>query len=122
MSEPESERRIILAGRYWDLQPLPFQLLKKVQPRLIARFRDFGDDAMSTALRLDEEALEDLADCAFLAIGCVDKTLTREAFFELPFSVLELLGAAEPLLSACGMRRRRADEAGEGVESDAEKK
>jgi hypothetical protein len=116
MSELESEpRRIALAGRAWNLAPLPFRLMKKIQPRLLLRIHEIGDSA-TAALRLDEATLEDLAECVFLAIAMVDLQLTRDAFFDLPFSSHELLATMPALLAVCGLRPQSAGAAAELAE------
>jgi len=97
---------VALAGRQWALPHLPFRAIKKIQPALLQIYSELGGAAMSTAsvAGLSEAQLDRLAEAAYCAIAHVDAALTREAFFDLPFSVAELIQAFPPIAQAAGLR------------------
>ena len=105
---------VSLAGLSWRLPHLPFRVIKRVQPALVRLSQDWlaDPDPQRGLMRLDEVQLEDLADAVWMALSEVDKTLTWEQFFELPFDLGELAAALPSLLSACGLRVTKAGEAG----------
>lgn len=95
---------ITLGGRTWALEHLPFRVLKKAQPKLLLRGNAlYEGGGNGVLLRLDEEALDDLAETAFLAVSVVDPSLTREAFLELRFTSADLLAALPNVMKACGL-------------------
>jgi hypothetical protein len=113
---------VTLAGRTWQLPHLPFRILKKLQPRLLAKGAAlFGGDLKTLVFRLDEEQLDALAEDAFTALNFAEPTLSKEQFLELPFSSSELLQTVPSLMQACGLELKKAE--GQPIEAeDAEKK
>jgi hypothetical protein len=97
---------ISLGGKNWSIPHLPFRAIKKIQPALLNIYADLGGAEMSLAsvARLGEAQLERLAEAAWLAISHVDASLTREQFFDLPFSVAELMRAFPAVAQAAGLR------------------
>jgi hypothetical protein len=99
---------ITLAGKTWQIPHLPFRILKKLQPRLLAKGASlFGGDLKTLVFRLEEEQLDALAEDAFTAISFVEPTLTQEQFLELPFSSRELLETVTSLMRAGGLEVRK---------------
>ena len=97
---------VALGGRQWTLPHLPFRAIKKIQPILFQLHAELGGAEASAAslARFTEAQLERLAEAAYHAIAVVDKDLAREAFFELPFSVGELMLAFPAIARAAGLR------------------
>ena len=109
-----------LGGCHWDLPHLPFRLVKKIQPAVAAISRAFPTalDAQRALVNLDEAALDAIADVVFAAVNAVDgaPSMSKDAFYELPFASGNLVAALPSVLSACGMKIIARDEA------DSEKK
>jgi len=97
---------VALAGKSWALPHLPFRLVKKVQPVLFRLYRDAGGDGISltTVATLDEQHYDDLADALWRAVSLVEPTLSHDVFFDLPFSVGDLIACFPPLARAAGLR------------------
>lgn len=97
---------VALGGRLWALPHLPFRAIKKIQPILFQLYAELGGAETSAAglARFTEAQLDRLAEAAYLAIAVVDKELSREAFFDLPFSVGELMLAFPAIARAAGLR------------------
>src|SRR5579883_2312444 len=84
---------VALGGRSWALPHLPFRAIKKIQPLLFQLYGELGgaEASLQSLARFTEAQLDRLAEAAYVAVAVVDKELSREAFFELPFSVGELI-------------------------------
>jgi hypothetical protein len=95
---------VALGGRQWVLPHLPFRAIKKIQPILFQLYADLSDASPADIARFSEMQLERLAEAAYLAVATIDKDLTREAFFDLPFSVGELMMAFPSVARAAGLR------------------
>jgi len=97
---------VALGGRLWALPHLPFRAIKKIQPILFQLYTELGgaETAAGGLARFTEAQLDRLAEAAYLAIAVVDKELSREAFFDLPFSVGELMLAFPAIARAAGLR------------------
>ena len=95
-----------LAGRHWEIPHLPFRAIKAIQPALFQIYNDAGGAEMTTTsvAALGEAQIERLAQATFRALACVDRSLTYEAFLELPFSVGDLLLAFPSVAKAAGLR------------------
>jgi hypothetical protein len=66
--------------------------------------QSFGDDPQRALVALGERELEEFAGAVHQALAEVDPALTREAFFNLPFSLAELTATIPPVCSACGLK------------------
>jgi hypothetical protein len=97
---------VTLAGKTWALPHLPFRLVKKIQPTLFHIYREAGGDGISltTVALLTEEHYDALADAMWTAVNFVDPAMSRDAFFDLPFSVGELLVGFPSLARSAGLR------------------
>ncbi len=96
---------VALGGRAWALPHLPFRAIKKIQPLLFQLYAELGGAEASPQglARFTEAQLDRLAEAAYLAVAAVDKELSREAFFDLPFSVGELMLAFPAIARAAGL-------------------
>lgn len=118
---PQDAFPVALGGRTWSIPHLPFRIIKTVHPMLMQRGAAvFGGGEAGMMLRVDEAAMDELAEAAFRCIAVVDPALTREAFFDLPFSFSDLAVALPSLMQACGLRAAPKGEAPAG--DAAEKK
>ena len=104
---------VALGGRRWELPHLPFRAIKAIQPILFQLYGELGgaEAGLTSFARFTEAQLDRLAEAAYYAIAVVDKELSREAFFELPFSVGELILAFPAIARAAGLRAVAATEA-----------
>jgi hypothetical protein len=101
---------IALGGRRWAAPHLPFRAIKKIQPALFQLYLDLGgmDASRETFARLSESQLDRLAEAVYEAVAVVDKEMSREQFFDLPFSVSELMQAFPSVARAAGLRPAQA--------------
>lgn len=110
---------VTLAGKSWALPHLPFRLVKTIQPVLFLLYRDAGGEGMSltTVAELDERHFEDLADALWRAVNFVAPDLSRDDFFDLPFSVGDLIACFPSLARAAGLRTapRESEAAADGA-------
>ena len=108
---------VALGGRLWTLPHLPFRAIKQIQPILFQLYAELGGAEASAAglARFTEAQLDRLAEAAYLAITVVDKELGREAFFDLPFSVGELMLAFPAIARAAGLRAVAPEQAREAA-------
>ncbi len=97
---------VALGGRSWALPHLPFRAIKKIQPLLFQLYGELGgaEASLQSLARFTEAQLDRLAEAAYVAVAVVDKELSREAFFELPFSVGELMLAFPAIARAAGLK------------------
>ena len=102
-----------LAGRHWSLPHLPFRAIKSIQPALFKIYNEAGGAEMSarSVAALGESEIEALAKATWLAIACVDRDLSFEAFQDLTFSVSDLLSAFPSIARAAGLRPREKEAA-----------
>lgn len=104
---------VSLAGVTFDVPSLPWRLCQELQPGLLGWVvkADVGPDGRGV-LRLKAEDLGALADLVFKALAASPqgRTMTREAFDDLPFSALDLAQALPPILNAIGLRFDKASE------------
>ncbi len=103
---PNETFPIRLGGREWRLRQLPLRGVMKVEHKLLRCGQSIfpaESDGRGIHYRVDEAILETLSDVAFSAIAVVGPDLTREAFFELPITSMELLLSMTPLLRAVGI-------------------
>ena len=110
---------VSLGGVTFDVPSLPWRLCKELQPGLLGWVvkADVGPDGRGV-LRLTPEDLGALADLVFRALAASPqgKTMTREAFDDLPFSALDLANAVPPILNSIGLK---FDKPGEGADPKA---
>jgi hypothetical protein len=97
---------IALGGRQWEVPHLPFRAIVKIQPALFQLYLELGgaDPAGGSFARLSEPQLNRMASAAYETIAVVDKGMSREEFFDLPFSVGELMRAFPAIAQAAGLR------------------
>lgn len=103
MSEESFE--VNLAGRRWALPPLPFRVVKAVQPAL---FQAYADAAQAGDKGLSEAQIDALAGAVWRALAHVEPGLTLDAFVSLPFSVADLLAALPAVARAVGLSAQAA--------------
>ena len=110
---------VSLGGVTFDLPSLPWRLCQELQPGLLGWVvnADVGPDGRGV-LRLTAEDLGALADLVFRALAASPqgKTMTREAFDDLPFSALDLVNAVPQILKSIGLK---FDKPGEGADPKA---
>lgn len=98
---------IALGGLSFDTPSLPWRLVRDLQPALVAwvREHDFADRP-EKFVALSADDLNALSGFVFSAVACSaqGKAMTREQFDELPITTLEMAGAINPILRACGLR------------------
>jgi hypothetical protein len=95
-----------LGGKKWEIPHLPFRVGKRLQPLFAAETSKlFGDaNAARAVAMLDERTIDALAGGVYEALHEVDRSLSKEAFYELTFSSGDLVAALPSVLSACGMK------------------
>ena len=113
---------IDLGGARWSLPPLPFRIIKKVQPVLLRLGAAIEGPAekQEELLRgyLTEPRLDELVGAFHLAISHVAPNYPLESFIDLPFTPGDLITNVAPLMQAAGLRRRDpAKPAPEGANS-----
>jgi len=95
-------RTITLAGRTFDVPPLPLRVNMAAYPicqrlsngSLIQKFTEaVVSDAAFSSVAISAEEMEDLATLAFLGASTADRDLTRDAFDDLPINPGELIEA-----------------------------
>ena len=95
-----------LGGRTWNLPHLPFGVIKRLQPRVLA----LADGMSELKVKdLDEAKLDELLDVTLAAIQCAEAGLTRPALEALAFTSADLVGAQIPIMKALGLIRGKAD-------------
>jgi hypothetical protein len=103
--------RIELGGKAWTLPPLPWRIVREVQPAL-GRFYDAsGSGDASRVIRLSTDDLDGLAAAFYRSLAHVEPTLSRDDFDNLPFAPNDLIRAIPALSRACGLIRDGAVEA-----------
>jgi len=98
-----------IGGRSWDIPHLPFRITKRLQPALLEMA---GNPIGFSVPAMGEQGLDRFARLAWEAIAFVDKSLTYEAFCELPFAANDLVKAFPSLARASGLL---TDEGGEAA-------
>ena len=110
---------VSLGGVTFDVPSLPWRVVRELQPALLGWVAkaDIGTDGRGV-LKLTADDLGGLADLVFqaLALSPQGKTMTREAFDDLPFSAIDIAAALAPVLQACGLK---FDKPGEGADPKA---
>jgi hypothetical protein len=96
---------VALAGRSWALPPLPFRLVKAIQPAL---FQAYAQAAAQGDGALTEAQIDPLAEATWRALSHVEPSLTREDFLSLPFSLSDLFAALPAVAQAAGLRLQAA--------------
>ncbi len=110
-----------IGGAEFFLAPLPWRVVKKLQPQLYALYTKINSDGNGDKPlgALSEGDLESLANVVFTALHHLEegKAPTREKFEDMPITVAELVRAIPVVARAAGMISRKltdAQEAGEG--------
>ena len=106
-----SPNTIALGGKTWTLPPLPWRIVREIQPALGTFFSLAGADGANT-LRLTSDQLDALAGVVFRAAAFVEGGLTREAFDNLAFSPLDVVRAIPAVARACGLVQEAQDPLG----------
>ena len=94
-----------LAGRRWLLPPLPFRIVKTIQPAL---FQAYSEAAQAGSGGLKEGQIDALAGAVWRALAHVEAGLTWEEFVSWPFSVTDLLAALPAVAQAVGLSAQTA--------------
>ena len=108
---------LTLGGRCWDLPHLPWKVCRVVEPAIMRYYRELIAANMAIS-DLPPEIVTDLVDAMFLAISHVDRTLSREEFDDLPFSLGALASAIPDLAPAAGLKVISRGE-GDGTEGES---
>jgi hypothetical protein len=97
---------ISLGGKTWSVPHLPFRAIKAIQPALFETYLAAGGPSMSgeSVARLNEAQLDRLAEATWRAISYVEPELSLTKFFELAFSVGELIQAFPSVAKAVGLQ------------------
>ena len=108
--------KVTLGGKTWDLAPLPWRVVKSVQPKLLDLWATLAGLGADNVIRVGEADLDKLSDCVLAAVSYVDPTMTRGEFDELPITAREMVSAVPAVAIALGLReaasKEEADSAG----------
>ena len=108
--------KVTLGGKTWDLAPLPWRVVKSLQPKLLGLWATLAELGSANVLKVGEADLDKLADCVYVAVSYVDPAMTRGEFDELPITAREMVSAVPALAIALGLReaasKEEADSAG----------
>lgn len=127
-------RPITLGGRVFDVPALPLRINMKVYPlcKALSTAADPADAessfvgrvlaASGSIFAISDEELATLAEIAFGGASAADKTMTREAFDDLPINPVELLDAFFVVRGQTGvwMAPKTPDTAGDQAEGEAQ--
>ena len=105
-----------LGGKKWSVPPLPWRVVKRIEPSMIALYREAQQAEANFEFK--EGFLDKLAGLVFTVIECADTKdgdppPTREAFEELAFHSRDLLGLLPTVGQACGLQKQKANGAGQ---------
>jgi hypothetical protein len=95
---------VALGGRVWALPPLPFRLIRRLQPRLlriVALFADAGPE--DVGIRLDEKTIEEMLGVTAQALAYVDPSVTSDTLDDMVFTTAALVAAQAQVMAACGL-------------------
>ena len=115
------ELKIKIGGASYHLAPLPWRVVKRLQPTLYALYVKVMSEGDEKPLgSLTEEDLDTLADAVFASLGHLEagKPPTREHFDDLPITVAELVRCIPVVARAAGMISRdgkHSQEASDGA-------
>jgi hypothetical protein len=95
---------IRLGGKRWEIERLPWRLVRKVQPRVLALNREIAQGEESDfAMRLTAERLDEMTDLVVMVLQEVEPQLTREAVENMVLRADELVSAQVAIMGACGL-------------------
>ena len=115
--EPILDNSISLGGRTWAVPPLPWRVVRSIQPRLGAFFTATRGEG-ARVLVLSTADLDSMAQAIFEAVSFAAPGLTREEFDGLSFGSLDLARAIPAVSRAAGMIK---DDGGAEASPDAGK-
>jgi hypothetical protein len=109
-----------LGGKSWSVPPLPWRVVKRIEPSMLALYKEAKRAEVDLELKTD--FLDMLATVVFHVLECADShdgdpPPTREAFEDLPFHSRDLLALLPRVGAACGLQKAKPNGAGAG-ESD----
>ena len=110
--------KVTLGGRTWDLAPLPWRVVKSLQPKLLGLWATLAELGSANVIKIGEADLDRLADCVYAATqhAAEGDKLTRQEFDELPITAREMVSAVPAVAVALGLReaasKEEADSAG----------
>ncbi len=107
------ENAITLGGRTWTIPPLPWRVVRSLQPRL-GRFFTATRGEGTRVLVMSTDDLDSAAQAVFEAVVYAEPGLTREDFDALTFGSLDLARAIPAVARAAGMMQ---DDAKGGAEA-----
>lgn len=99
-----SATKISLGGKTVEVEPLPFGILKKLQPRYLAfvdKMKAAPDGGYGFAGSTEE--LEEIGDIIRTALQTADASMNAEAFDGLRFTAFDLVAAFKQLGALLGL-------------------
>lgn len=106
---------LTLAGVEYQLAPLPWRTVKKIQPVLYRLYTTMQSDGGERPIAsLSESDLDALAEIVFTALGHLETGTrpARDAFDDMPITVGEMVRTIPPISRAAGMISRAAPSPG----------
>ena len=110
--------KVTLGGKTWALAPLPWRVVKSVQPKLLDLWATLAGLGAANVIKIGEADLDRLADCVYAATqhAAEGDELSREQFDDLPITAKEMVSAVPAVAIALGLReaasKEEADSAG----------
>ncbi len=114
-----------LGGKTWDLAPMPWRVVKSLQPKLLDLWSTLAELGSANVIKVGEAELDRLADCVYAATqhAAEGDKLTRQEFDELPITAREMVSAVPAVATALGLReaasKEEADSAGKASTGQA---
>ena len=102
--------KVTLGGRAWELQSLPWRLVKTMHPKFLALWLRLADLGAANVIKVSEADLDALSECVFMALHYAYPTLTRDEFDELPITAKEMMLAVPALALCLGLREAASKE------------
>ncbi len=62
-----SRMKVTLGGKTWDLAPLPWRVVKSLQPKLLGLWATLAELGSANVIKVGEADLDRLADCVYAA-------------------------------------------------------
>lgn len=104
--------KVTLGAKTWDLAPLPWRVVKGLQPKLLDLWAALAELGSANVIRVGEADLDRLADCVYAATqhAAEGDKLSREQFDELPITAREMVSAVPAVAVALGLREAASQE------------
>ena len=112
--------KIDLGGQSWTVPPLPFGVIRRLQPRylaLVQTAQQQGDGAFGFIA--DEKAITEMAEIVRAFVATVATGMTEDAFDALPFTAVDLAEAFRAMGGAFGLTETQPGEPSAATASPA---